>query len=92
MKIKKMDKRFRLFNSGHAAYVVDMPFKDFSQYDSTTSINARLTEAYGPSQRVPHFWGSKPARGDWFHDYKPNNHIRLYFRREEQAIYLTMIQ
>ena len=86
-----MDNRFRLFKSGHAAYVVDMPFKDFSSYENKNSVNSKLTEAYGSSKPVPHFWGSKANLADWFHDYRPNNQIRLYFRREEQAIFLTLV-
>ena len=91
MKIKKMDKRFRLFKSGHAAYVVDMAFKDFSSYENENSINSKLTEAYGSGKPVPHFWGSKPNLADWFYVYRPNNQIRLFLRREEQATYLTLV-
>ncbi len=91
MKIKKMYKRYRLFKSGHAAYVVDMAFKDFSSYENPTSVNSRLTDAYGSGSPVPHFWGSKPSRADWFYVYKPNNQIRLFLRREEQATYLSLV-
>lgn len=105
MKIRKLDKRFRLFKMGLATHMAEMPVEDVG------NIQQIMMEAYGVGQLVYKSQSNSLSTGDWFYTYnsktikeKQSTDIvgniiyydikaityRIYFRREEQATYLAL--
>ena len=110
MKVKKLDKRFKLYKLGMATHMTEVEVEDFHVVYDT------MTAAYGMGKSVNK--GSVRSRipSDWFYSFQhkktsvklqintPTIHgqplyshrvqnvltYRVFFRREEQAMYLAL--
>ena len=87
MKLRKLDKRFRIYNMGLATHYISVNPAIFVKVKDAMEI------AYGDGLRVFFFMEQDTDKSDWFYTYHSSGqsaHFRIYFRREEQASYLTL--
>lgn len=93
MKIKRLDRRFKLKKAGLADWKITIPYNHFVQ----DGLHQRLEEMYGIGKFM-HDTTSVPYirnRYDWFYMYsRPSKKllsVDIFFKREDQVIWTQLL-